>query len=749
MEKKHHFRNIFKKDGDSESKSRESRSRSASHSHLPKIFHRDHHHDKQESTDQLDAESMSTSMSKLSLVLLLKRNDTNAGMLAPVPAGRTPVRRAETLNHFGPKRGPLPTTKPTGLGHHEKIKYNPYGINKLLLNQATHLALFYLKGGPDSGGRIVANPVADPNDYLPDELKEDHINLLDDFEFENNDKKVGDGGSGDVRIVYLNTNKKKLYALKKFSLFLKESDDEFYKRAAKEYILSRKVSELRHVVNTIALLRIQSQGAMTRGWGMIMDYCGGGDLFNMIVKPGWKRTLLSERYCIFKQIAYGLKFLHDSDIVHRDLKPENILIDNNGVAKLCDFGVSDYGHEEPGNFNSEIKVSTAYVGSPPYSPPEVMKLKEVTLSDLKNWAYDPFKMDHWGLGMLLFCLVYSGVPFQQLSPNDHHFRDYKFNRDRYISNFPIFKNNEDYTKGPGSEFKWAAQFHSPGAARVAWKLCDPSLTLRYTLEDLFKDPWFTTLEMCVYEHLDQHVDPFMFSHHSSHSGAPSHQSSRAASRKNTITSYPPEEPEAPDIHTPVRSMLDMAGVGAAPATPTIDSDNVSIKSNSLLTHTPLRLAHEDKPFRLQRTNSEVSMNLNSSGSSVPKVRSMLDVGASPDRAALPRVAEDEVANTSSSQLPIVEEDDIHGEQCNLGEEPELQVQQEAIPPEVNLDSSIPTPSQTPALEGHASFLYQEPLHDTDDLKIDSSGYCELGYKLKKHHHLDVSTVLISGSKSRR
>ncbi|SGZ47905.1 CIC11C00000000951 [Sungouiella intermedia] len=460
MEKKHHFRNIFKKDGDSESKSRESRSRSASHSHLPKIFHRDHHHDKQESTDQLDAESMSTSMSKLSLVLLLKRNDTNAGMLAPVPAGRMPVRRAETLNHFGPKRGPLPTTKPTGLGHHEKIKYNPYGINKLLLNQATHLAL-------------------------------------------------------------------------------------------------------------------------------------------------------------------------------------------------------------------------------------------------------------------------------------------------YISNFPIFKNNEDYTKGPGSEFKWAAQFHSPGAARVAWKLCDPSLTLRYTLEDLFKDPWFTTLEMCVYEHLDQHVDPFMFSHHSSHSGAPSHQSSRAASRKNTITSYPPEEPEAPDIHTPVRSMLDMAGVGAAPATPTIDSDNVSIKSNSLLTHTPLRLAHEDKPFRLQRTNSEVSMNLNSSGSSVPKVRSMLDVGASPDRAALPRVAEDEVANTSSSQLPIVEEDDIHGEQCNLGEEPELQVQQEAIPPEVNLDSSIPTPSQTPALEGHASFLYQEPLHDTDDLKIDSSGYCELGYKLKKHHHLDVSTVLISGSKSRR
>lgn len=783
MEKKHHFKNMFKKDLDSES-----RSRSNSHPHLPKLFHREKH--KQQESDVLDteskygSESKYTSPSSQSLVLLLKRNDTNVAIQSHGPPGRVPVRRSESLNHFGPRRGPLPSISkhPTGLGgHHEKIKYNPYGINKLMLNQATHLALFYLKGGPESGGRIVANPVADPNDYLPEELKEDHINVLDDFEFETNDKKLGDGGSGEVCIVYLNTNKKKLYALKKFSLFPKETDEEFYKRAAKEYILSRKVSELRHVVNTIALLRIQSQGAITRGWGMIMDFCCGGDLFNMIVKPGWKRTLMSERYCIFKQLAYGLKFLHDSDIVHRDLKPENVLMDSHGLAKLCDFGVSDYGHEEPGNFDSPVKLSTAYVGSPPYSPPEVMKLKEVTLSDLKNWAYDPFKMDHWGLGMLLFCLVYSGVPFQQLSPNDNHFRDYKFNRDRYISNFPIFKNNEDYTKGPGSEFKWASQFHSAGAARVAWKLCDPSLTLRYTLKDLFRDPWFTGLEMCVYEHEDQHVDPFVFSHSSNHSVSGSRQSSRAPSRKNTVSSFHhTEEHDHAELHTPVRSMLDMAGVGALPSmpgndtpiTPGNESDNVSLKSNSLLTHIPLHLAYEDKPVRLQRNNSEVSVSLTSSGSSLPRMRSMLDVAASPDR-ALPRVAEDETekvhAHTPSSQLPVVNEVCNAGEQSGAGEESKNGVEQEpgsealevkeagneALEVEVANPvegkehvSQLPSPAPDNK-NGHAKFLYEEPLHETDDLRIDSSGCCELGYKLKKHHHLDVSNVQISGSKSRR
>lgn len=743
MEKRHTLKSIFKKDSDSDS-------RSGSHHHLPKFFHKDHtkdkdhkdghhHHHRHALKNDLnssDSESVSTGMSKLSLVLLLKRNDTNANMLAPTPAGRAPVRRAETLNHFGPRKNPLPTTlkPPSSHGHHEKIKYNPYGINKLTLSHATHLALFYLKGGPDSGGRVVATPVADPNDYLPQELREDHINLLDDFEFENNDKKVGDGGSGDVRLVYLNLNKKKCYALKKFSLFQKETDEEFYKRAAKEYIISRRVGELRHVVNTIALLRIQSQGAMTRGWGMIMDYCGGGDLFNMIVKPGWKRTLLAERYCIFKQIAYGLKFLHDNDVVHRDLKPENILMDSHGVAKLCDFGVSDYGHEEPGNFDSPVKVSTAYVGSPPYSPPEVMKLKEVSQSDLKNWAYDPFKMDSWGLGMLLFCLVYSGVPFQQLLAADHHYRDYKFNRDRFLLNFPIFKNNLDYTKGPGSEFKWAAQFQSTGAARVAWKLCDPLLTYRYTLEHLFADPWFISLEMCVYEHEDQHVDPFCFCH-TTHSGTPSHQSSRAPLRRNTVSLHHGEEDG--EAHTPVRSMLDMSGLS-------LEDDNASIKSSSLLTHTPLKVAHDDKPFRLQRTNSEVSVNLNSSSGSVPRVRSMLDVGGvSPDK-TLPRVAEDgeqeKMSHTPSSQLPVVEEVATRAEADQESEE----VEQGSVTPVAK--SELPNGAEK---KEHAKFLQETPLHETDDLKIDSAGCCELGYKLKKHHHMEVSNVLISGSKSRR
>ena len=144
----------------------------------------------------------------------------------------------------------------------------------------------------------------------------------------------------------------------------KETDEDFYKRVLEEYKIHRKAAISRHVVDAFAILRIQSQSNLTRGWGMVMEFCGGGDLFSVIVKPGWKSTPLAEKYCLFKQIAYGVKFLHDHDIVHRDLKPENVLLDANGLAKLCDFGVSEFGHEVPEDFSSPVKLSTAYVGSP-------------------------------------------------------------------------------------------------------------------------------------------------------------------------------------------------------------------------------------------------------------------------------------------------------------------------------------------------------------------------------------------------
>lgn len=61
----------------------------------------------------------------------------------------------------------------------------------------------------------------------------------------------------------------------------------------------------------------------------------------------------------------GIQYIHSRNIIHRDIKLENILIDNLGVVKICDFGVSKLLE------NSESKA-TECSGTPAYMAPEVV-----------------------------------------------------------------------------------------------------------------------------------------------------------------------------------------------------------------------------------------------------------------------------------------------------------------------------------------------------------------------------------------
>ncbi|MDY6798595.1 MAG: bifunctional protein-serine/threonine kinase/phosphatase [Pseudomonadota bacterium] len=49
---------------------------------------------------------------------------------------------------------------------------------------------------------------------------------------------------------------------------------------------------------------------------------------------------LEEVRNLTEQIARGLQALHRMDILHQDLRPENVIIDQNGTAKLIDFGAA-------------------------------------------------------------------------------------------------------------------------------------------------------------------------------------------------------------------------------------------------------------------------------------------------------------------------------------------------------------------------------------------------------------------------
>ncbi|RWS25908.1 protein kinase-like protein 6 [Leptotrombidium deliense] len=148
---------------------------------------------------------------------------------------------------------------------------------------------------------------------------------------------------------------------------------------------------------------------------LVMEYCGRNvcDLYDYIQKRnsgnGLKET---EAKYIFRQICSAIAYCHSLRIVHRDLKPENILIatqleDNsqqsNGkfpMVKLIDFGFSNQWDE-----GEKLRTSC---GSLAYSAPEIL------LGD----HYDGDKVDIWGLGCILYILLYGSNPFMQINDSE-------------------------------------------------------------------------------------------------------------------------------------------------------------------------------------------------------------------------------------------------------------------------------------------------------------------------------------------
>ncbi|KAI9361349.1 kinase-like domain-containing protein [Pilaira anomala] len=100
---------------------------------------------------------------------------------------------------------------------------------------------------------------------------------------------------------------------------------------------------------------------------------------------------------MFKQIAMGVRHLHDHKIVHRDIKDENVVLDQNtGGLRLIDFGSAAY--LKPGR-----KFET-FVGTLDYAAPEI----------LRGHTYSGKPQDVWALGILLFTLVYRENPFYDI-----------------------------------------------------------------------------------------------------------------------------------------------------------------------------------------------------------------------------------------------------------------------------------------------------------------------------------------------
>jgi serine/threonine-protein kinase NIM1 len=126
---------------------------------------------------------------------------------------------------------------------------------------------------------------------------------------------------------------------------------------------------------------------------IVMEYSGGGDLLQL-VKTRENLTELEGKH-IFSQVIEAIQACHIKNIIHRDVKLDNILITTDFTCvKLCDFGVSR--SVKPGE-----KIYDQ-CGTPAYLAPEIVA----------DRGYEPFYVDIWSMGVLLYAIVYGTVPFR-------------------------------------------------------------------------------------------------------------------------------------------------------------------------------------------------------------------------------------------------------------------------------------------------------------------------------------------------
>ncbi len=97
---------------------------------------------------------------------------------------------------------------------------------------------------------------------------------------------------------------------------------------------------------------------------------------------------------IAKQVCEGLAEAHELGVVHRDLKPQNIMLDENGRAKIMDFGIARLV-EAPG-----VTQSGVMIGTPDYMSPEQAEGIEVDQ-----------RSDIYSLGVILYEMVTGGCSF--------------------------------------------------------------------------------------------------------------------------------------------------------------------------------------------------------------------------------------------------------------------------------------------------------------------------------------------------
>src|ERR1700761_7869060 len=125
---------------------------------------------------------------------------------------------------------------------------------------------------------------------------------------------------------------------------------------------------------------------------IVFEYVEGETLKERIRRGG--RLPIPEAVAYAIEIARALGAAHARHIVHRDVKPQNVLVDEEGSAKVTDFGIARTLEEDGLTADGRVLGTTNYVA------PEQALGQDVT-----------GQSDLYSLGVVLYEMLTGEVPF--------------------------------------------------------------------------------------------------------------------------------------------------------------------------------------------------------------------------------------------------------------------------------------------------------------------------------------------------
>ncbi len=193
-------------------------------------------------------------------------------------------------------------------------------------------------------------------------------------------------GSGGMAEVYCATD---LQLGRKVALKLLhdrfERDAEFVERFKREASAAAGLQH-QHVVS------VYDRGDWDGTSYIAMEYVAGRTLKQVIRDEGPLPTARAVDLAI--QILRATRFAHRRGVIHRDLKPHNVIVDEEGRAKVTDFGIARQGA-------SDMTQTGSIMGTAQYLSPEQAQGHAVTA-----------RSDLYAIGIVLYEMLTGGVPFE-------------------------------------------------------------------------------------------------------------------------------------------------------------------------------------------------------------------------------------------------------------------------------------------------------------------------------------------------